>query len=179
MPSPFHVLATENPIEYEGIFPLPETQLDRFLLRIHPGYPSLSEEISIMENLKYRHPIEQLGAVAEVADLLEIQRTVKSIYVDDLVKEYIASIVDSTRHHAQIYLGSSPRGSLALYRAGQAQALIRGRDFVLPDDVKDLVGPVLSHRMVPLSVTGSRDSVVEACLTEILDRVPVPGALLK
>jgi len=178
MPSPFHVIATENPIEYEGIFPLPETQLDRFLLRIHLGYPSISEEIAIMDNLKYRHPIEGIGAVADVVDLLEIQETVKTIYVDDLVKEYIASIVNATRHHAKLYIGSSPRGSLALFRAAQAQALMKGRDFVLPDDVKDLVGPVLSHRLVPQSVNGSRDTVTQTCLAEILEKVPVPGVLL-
>jgi MoxR-like ATPase len=178
LPSPFHVVATQNPLEYEGIFPLPETQLDRFLLRIHLGYPSLSEEVTIMENLKYRHPITHLDAVAGVAELLEIQRAVKSVYVDDLVKEYIATIVDATRHHTQIYLGASPRGSLALFRAAQAQALIRGREFVLPDDVKDLVGPVLSHRIVPQSISDSRDSVVQTCLTEIVQKIPVPGFLL-
>jgi MoxR-like ATPase len=177
MPAPFHVLATQNPIEYEGTFPLPEAQLDRFLLRINIGYPSAAEEVAIMEKQQYIHPIEQIGPVVECEDVLMLQETVKKIYVDDLVKQYIVSLVDATRHHPSIYLGASPRGSLALFRTSQARALIMGRDYVLPDDVKALVMPALAHRTL-LSSTGQahgRDG--NAPINEILSTVPVPGAI--
>jgi MoxR-like ATPase len=177
MPTPFHVLATQNPIEYEGTFPLPEAQLDRFLLRINLGYPSAAEEVAIMENQQYVHPIEQIGPVVKGEDILMLQETVKKIYVDDLVKQYIVALVEATRHHESIYLGASPRGSLALFRTSQARALLQGRDYVLPDDVKALAGPALAHRTL-LSSTGQshgRDGL--ATITEILDTVPVPGAI--
>jgi MoxR-like ATPase len=177
MPAPFHVLATQNPIEYEGTFPLPEAQLDRFLLRINIGYPSAAEEIAIMENQQYIHPIEQIGPVVEGDDILTLQEAVRKVYVDDLVKQYIVSLVEATRHHASIYLGASPRGSLALFRTSQARALIQGRDYVLPDDIKALAGPALAHRTL-LSSTGQshgRDGL--ATIAEILETVPVPGAI--
>lgn len=174
MPSPFHVIATENPYEYEGIFPLPETQLDRFILRVSLGYPSLYEETLIMDRQQYRQPIEQLGAVCEASDLLMAQKTVKIIYVDDLVKEYIASLVEATRKHSSIYLGASPRGSLALFRTAQARALMQGRDFVLPDDVKALAEPVLAHRLVLHAINGSKDGSGRSIIAEILETVPVP-----
>jgi MoxR-like ATPase len=177
MPAPFHVLATQNPIEYEGTFPLPEAQLDRFILRISIGYPSVSEEIAIMENQQYVHPIEKISPVVDAEDILIIQETVKKIYVDDLVKQYIVALVDATRHHPSIYLGASPRGSLALFRTAQARALILGRDYVLPDDVKSLAIPALSHRTL-LSSTGQahgRDG--NAPINEILNTVTVPGAI--
>ncbi len=177
MPSPFHVLATQNPIEYEGTFPLPETQLDRFLLRINLGYPSLSDEILIMERQQFSHPIEELSPVADVADVRLLQETVKGIYVDNLVKQYIASLVETTRHHPAIYLGSSPRGSLALFRTAQARALMQGRDFALPDDVKALAEPVLAHRLILRSTNHSSDSSGRSSIAEILETVPVPGAL--
>lgn len=176
MPAPFHVLATQNPIEYEGTFPLPEAQLDRFLLRINIGYPSASEEISIVEKQQYIHPIEQISPVVEAEDILMLQETVKQIYVDDLVKQYIVALVEVTRHHETIYLGASPRGSLALFRGSQARALVLGRDYVLPDDIKALAGPALAHRTL-LSSTGQshgRDGL--ASIAEILETVPVPGA---
>ncbi len=177
MPSPFHVLATQDPIQYEGLFPLPEAQLDRFLLRINLGYPSPSDEIVIMERQQYTHPIEQLGPVADASDVVMLQETVKKIYVDELVKQYIASLVEATRHHESIYLGSSPRGSLALFRTARAWALIQGRDFVLPDDIKVLAEFVLPHRLV-LSVTDqSRDKSGRASIAEILETVPVPGTM--
>ena len=177
MPSPFHVLATQNPIEFEGTFPLPETQLDRFLMRINLGYPSQPDEIVIMERQQFSHPIERISPVASASDLLMLQEEVKKIYVDDLVKQYIASVVDATRHHPSIYLGSSPRGSLALYRTAQAQALMQGRDFVLPDDIKALAEPVLAHRLVLHRVNGHQDRNSRSIIAEILERVPVPGAL--
>jgi MoxR-like ATPase len=177
MPSPFHVLATQNPIEYEGTFRLPEAQLDRFLLRINIGYPSPSEEIAIIERQQYIHPIEQIGHVVDASDVLILQETVKKIYVDDLIKQYIVSLVETTRHHPSIYLGSSPRGSLALFRAAQARALLLGRDFVLPDDIKALAEPALAHRSL-LSATGqSQGKDGRAFISEILETVPVPGAL--
>ena len=179
MPAPFHVLATQNPIEYEGTFPLPETQLDRFLMRISLGYPSVSEEIVIMEKQQYSHPIEQLSPVTDAADLLMLQEAVRKIYVDNLVKEYIALLVEATRHHPSVYLGSSPRGSLALFRTAQARALMQGRDYVLPDDVKALAESVLAHRLVVHPANGSKDRSGRSSIAEILETVPVPGALPK
>jgi MoxR-like ATPase len=178
MPSPFHVLATQNPIEYEGTFPLPETQLDRFLLRISLGYPSVADEIAIMERQQYSHPIEELGPAASAADILALQEAVRNIYVDDLVKRYIASLVEATRHHPSIYLGASPRGSLGLFRTAQAHALLQGRDYVLPDDVKALAESVLAHRLIVSSTAQSADRSGKASIAELLEAVPVPGTLI-
>ncbi len=177
MPTPFHVLATENPIEYEGTFPLPETQLDRFVLRLGIGYPSMPDEITIMENQQYTHPIEQLNPVAGSADVELLQTAVKRIYVDDLIKQYIATLVGATRDHRSIYLGVSPRGSLALFRTAQARALLQGRDFVLPDDVKALAEPVLAHRLIARLTDAPGDRSDRAIVHELLDTVPVPGTL--
>ena len=179
MPSPFHVLATQNPIEYEGTFPLPETQLDRFILRLSLGYPSASDEIIIMENQQYSHPIEQLKPVVSSADVEELQTAVKNVYVDDLVKQYIASLVEATRDPPSIYLGASPRGSLALFRTAQARALVQGRDYVLPDDVKALAEPVLAHRLIVRLTDASRDRSGKATIEELLETVPVPGTVAK
>ncbi|HEX7474968.1 MAG TPA: MoxR family ATPase [Dehalococcoidales bacterium] len=175
MPSPFHVLATQNPIEFEGTFPLPETQLDRFLMRINLGYPSLPEEMEIMNKQQYVHPIESIEAVANCEDLLSLQETVKKIYIDSQVQKYIATLVEATRSSPSIYLGASPRGSLGLFRTAQARALLEGREFALPDDVKALAEPVLAHRLVLHSLDGSRDRSGRAHITEILAKVPVPG----
>ncbi|MBI4303667.1 MAG: MoxR family ATPase [Chloroflexi bacterium] len=177
MPAPFHVLATQDPIEYEGIFPLPEAQLDRFLLRISLGYPSIEDEIIIMERQQFAHPIEQLGQVAETEDVLMLQETVRKVYVDSLVKQYIATLVEATRHHPSIYLGSSPRGSLALFRTAQALALMHGQNFVLPDDVKAMAESVLAHRVILPPTTRSHEKSRQAVIAEILDTVPVPGAI--
>lgn len=179
MPAPFHVLATQNPIEYEGTFPLPETQLDRFLLRISLGYPSPADEITIMEKQQYQHPIEQIGPVATGADLLTLQALVKDIYIDDLIKQYITSLVAATRDHPTIFLGASPRGSLALFRTAQARALIRGRDYAVPDDVKALAEPVLAHRLIIRLTDVSQDRSGKASIAEILEAVPVPGTVLE
>jgi MoxR-like ATPase len=179
MPAPFHILATQNPIEYEGTFPLPETQLDRFLLRMSLGYPSKADEITIMERLQYQHPIEQLAAVATGADVLTLQTVVKKVYVDDLVKQYIAALVTATRQHPAIYLGASPRGSLSLFRATQARALMQGRDYVLPDDVKALAEPVLAHRLIVSSSDRSPDKSGRAAVAELLETVPVPGTVVR
>jgi MoxR-like ATPase len=177
MSRPFHVIATQNPIEYEGTFPLPETQLDRFLLWLSLGYPSPADEIVIMERQQYVHPIEQLSQVAEAQDLTLIQDTVNTIHVSDLVKQYIVSVVEATRRHPSVYLGASPRGSLALFRTAQARALIRGRDYVLPDDVKALAEPVLAHRLIIHPTARAQDRNGRAIIAEILGSVSVPGAL--
>jgi len=179
MPSPFNVLATQNPIEYEGTFPLPETQLDRFLLRISLGYPSSTDEIAIMEGQQFVHPIEEISFVAEASDVLAVQKTVKEVYVDDLVKQYIVSLVEATRHHPSIYLGASPRGSLGLYRTAQARAMMQGRNFVLPDDVKVLADPVLSHRIITRSTDHSVDRSGRDSIAELVETIPVPGTVLK
>lgn len=177
MPTPFHILATQNPIEYEGTFPLPETQLDRFTLRINLGYPSSADEIVIIERQQYIHPIEEITPVAEAAEVLRLQETVKTIYVDSLIKQYIVALVDATRRHPAIYLGASPRGALALFRTAQARALIQGRDFALPDDVKALAEAVLAHRLVLVSSAQSQDRNAKVnTIAQILETLPVPGA---
>jgi len=177
VPVPFHVLATQNPIEYEGTFPLPETQLDRFILRLSLGYPSAQDEISIIEHQQYHHPIENLGAVASSDDIVALQDAVKTIYVDDLIKQYITSLVAETRRHPAIYLGASPRGSLALFRTAQAYALMQGRDYVLPDDIKALAVPVLAHRLIIRLTGSSQDNNGQATVSELLETVPVPGTV--
>jgi MoxR-like ATPase len=177
MPSPFHVLATQNPIEYEGTFPLPEAQLDRFLLRINIGYPTSAEEVTIIEKQQIKHPIEQINPVVEAADIIMLQETVKKILVSDLVKQYIVSLVEATRHHPSIYLGSSPRGSLALFRTAQARALLNGRDYVLPDDIKALAEPALAHRSLVSSAGQSQGKDSRTFIAEILATLPVPGAV--
>ncbi len=179
MPHPFHVLATQNPIEYEGTFPLPETQLDRFLLRISLGYPSLADEIAIMEKQHYAHPIELLETVATASELIAIQVAVRNIFVDELVRQYIAALVAATRQHAGIRLGSSPRGSLALFRTAQARALLENRDYVLPDDVKYLAEPVLAHRLILRSREQSEDRSGRSVITEVINSVTVPGTTVR
>ncbi len=176
MPEPFMVLATQNPIEYEGTFPLPEAQLDRFLLRIHLGYPSMTDEILIMEGQQRQHPIEALAAVTNPAEILSMQHAVKDIYVDPLIKQYIVGVVDATRKHGSVYLGASPRGSLALYRTCQARALLDGRDFVLPDDVKELAYATLGHRIIIAPAARVKNATAAEVVEQSLERVPVPGA---
>ncbi len=176
LPDPFLVLATENPIEYEGTFPLPEAQLDRFLLKLSLGYPGKQDEISVLSNQQTTHPLEELGQVVEAAEFLQAQEAVKSVYVDPLITEYIVSVVGATRDHDDIYLGASPRGSLGVYRASQAFAAISHRDYVTPDDVKAVAVPVLSHRLIVNAAARMRQVSQEAVLSDILSRVPVPGA---
>ncbi len=179
MPSPFHVLATQNPIEYEGTFPLPETQLDRFLIRISLGYPSIADEVAIMERQHLAHPIELLGPVASNAEVLELESVVKKVFVDELVRQYIASLVASTRQHAGVRLGASPRASLALFRTVQARALLQGRDYVLPDDVKYMASHVLAHRLILRSKEQSEDRTGKSMINQILENVPVPGTVAR
>jgi len=179
MPSPFHVLATQNPIEYEGTFPLPETQLDRFLMRISLGYPSLSDEISIMEQQHFRHPIEDLEPVADSAEVIMLEDSGKKVFVDELVRRYIAQLVAATRASDAVRLGASPRGSLALFRCAQAYALLKGRDYVLPDDVKYLAEPVLAHRLILKTRGQAEDKSGRSFIAELLASVAVPGTLVK
>ena len=176
MPEPFIVLATQNPIEYEGTFPLPEAQLDRFLLRIHLGYPSMTDEILIMEGQQRQHPIDSLERVTGPDEIMSMQRAVKEIYVDPLVKQYIVSIVDQTRKHGSVYLGASPRGSLALYRTCQARALLDARDFVVPDDVKELAYATLGHRIIISPSARVKNTTAKEIVEQALERVAVPGA---
>jgi MoxR-like ATPase len=176
LPRPFIVIATQNPIEYEGTFPLPEAQLDRFLLRLQLGYPKLEDEIKILEDQKFAHPIHSLSEVINQQEIEMMQRTLKDVYVSLPVKRYIVEIVRLTRDHSDIYLGSSPRGSLGLYRACQARAGIQGRDFVLPDDVKELAEFVLAHRMVVNPAARLNNLTANQIINEILGGLPVPGA---
>ena len=176
---PFMVLATQNPIEYEGTFPLPEAQLDRFLLRIRLGYPSLQEEIQILDRQQYQHPVEDLGQVVSVEELLGAQTAIKDIYIDPKVKEYIVELVRQTRVHPDVYLGASSRGALAIYRLGQARAALLGRDYVLPDDVKALAEAALAHRIIVGPAARIKDITSEAIVGDILDKVAVPGAQVK
>ncbi len=176
LPSPFLVMATQNPIEYEGTFPLPEAQLDRFLLRITLGYPTAEEEISIMERQQVVHPIESLQAVTGPEELSFLQKEARNIYIDPLVKQYIVGLTEATRSHEDIALGGSPRASLALFRGAQALALIRGRDYVLPDDVKELAEPAMAHRLIVAPASRLRGVDGRRAVSEVVQQVPVPGA---
>ena len=176
LPAPFIVLATQNPIEYEGTFPLPEAQLDRFLLRLRLGYPERLDEIAILRRQRQAHPLESLPTVAQIDELLTLQAAIKEVYVDDLVEEYIIALVTATRHHEEIYLGASTRGALALYRTAQAWAAIRGQTFVTPDEVKALAGAVLGHRIIVSPAARIRSVTAAVVIEEILNAVPVPGA---
>ena len=175
LPRPFMVLATQNPIEYEGTFPLPEAQLDRFLLRIRLGYPSAEDEVSVLERQQYQHPIAELEQIVSVDELTRMMDLVKDMYVAPLIKRYIVTLARQTREHPEVYLGVSPRGSLALYRTSQALAAMRGRDFVLPDDVKELMVPTFAHRLILGPTARLRDLSADQVVLEIRSSVPVPG----
>jgi MoxR-like ATPase len=175
LPRPFIVMATQNPIEFEGTFPLPEAQLDRFFLKISLGYPSKQEEIQIVENQKQLHPIENLQEVASDAEINEIQESIKEIYIDERLKEYIVEAVEMTRTHDDVALGSSPRGSIAMFNGTKALAFIRGRDFVLPDDIKELANPILGHRIVVSSPARMRGVQSNDIIDSILSQISVPG----
>ncbi|MDF1518989.1 MAG: MoxR family ATPase [Brevefilum sp.] len=179
LPAPFMVMATQNPIEYEGTFPLPEAQLDRFLMRIDLGYTSASNEIKILEKQRLVHPIVELQPVLEVEEILYAQEAIKQVHVSDPIKKYIVEIVRKTRTHPEVFLGASPRGSLGLFRAGQARAALDGRDYVLPDDIKYLAPYVLPHRVVVGPAARLTDISSEKIVREILESVPVPGGDLE
>jgi len=175
LPRPFMVLATQNPIEYEGTFPLPEAQLDRFLLRVRLGYPKKTDEILVLDRQQFIHPIEELDKVVSVEDVLIAQETVKNVYVAPTVKSYLVELTRRTREYPEVYLGASPRGSLTLYRAGQARAAMNGRDFVLPDDIKALADCALGHRVILGPSARLRDLNATQVVEELLSSVPVPG----
>lgn len=176
---PFMVLATQNPIEYEGTFPLPEAQLDRFILRIELGYPNKQQEIEVLERQHQVHPLQSIGQVVSVEELLEAQKAIKEIYIDDYIKEYIVEIVRQTREHPDVYLGSSSRGALAIYRLCQAKAALEERDYVLPDDVKALAKPALGHRIIVGPAARIKDVSQFEIVEDILSTLPVPGAQVK
>jgi MoxR-like ATPase len=175
LPKPFMVLATQNPIEYEGTFPLPEAQLDRFLLRLRLGYPSVSDEIRVLDDQQLRHPIESLHSVLDTAEVLAAANEIRQVYVSPAVKLYIVELTSRTRQSGDVYLGASPRGSLALYRTAQARAALLGRDHVLPDDVKELAVPVLAHRIIVSPAARLRDLGSDRIVQEIVYNTPVPG----
>ena len=175
LPEPFLVMATQNPIEYEGTFPLPEAQLDRFFMRLQLGYPTEGEEVTILDAQQHAHPLESLGEVVGAHAVLEVQRRVSDVHVAPAVKDYIVRVVAATRSHPDVYLGASPRGSLALVRAAQAYALMHERDFVLPDDVKALAAPALGHRLILQPAARLKDLAASTVIAEILQSVPVDG----
>ena len=174
--SPFLVMATQNPIEYEGTFPLPEAQLDRFLMRVSLGYPEFAEEISIIEYQEQEHPIDSLAAVASPQEVVQLQGAAKSVYVDQLVRQYIVSLTEASRRHGEVALGASPRASLGLFRASRALALIRERDYVIPDDVQLLAPAVIAHRLVLTPSARMRGVQAAAVVEELIQTTPVPGA---
>ncbi|HEV8637648.1 MAG TPA: MoxR family ATPase [Chloroflexota bacterium] len=171
---PFLVLATQNPIEYEGTFPLPEAQLDRFLLRLRIGYPSFDDERQITLNVGHTHPIETLEAVAGCDELVALQAAVPDVYVEDTVRDYVVRLVRATREHPDVALGASPRGTLALFRSAQALAAVRGRDYVLPDEVKALASSALAHRVILKPDSQLRGRTGETVVTTLLEAVDVP-----
>ena len=179
LPEPFMVLATLNPIEYEGTFKLPEAQLDRFMLRVSLGYPALDDEIAVLKGQKFQHPLETLEQVASEKDVTQAQEKIQNVYVADDVYRYMVEIVQKTREHKDVYLGASPRGSLSVFRASQARAAVQGRDYVLPDDVKALVVPTLSHRIILGPGARLRNLTPETVIEESLSDVLVPGGDVK
>ncbi|WEG12409.1 MoxR family ATPase [Pullulanibacillus sp. KACC 23026] len=175
LPRPFFVMATQNPIEYEGTFPLPEAQLDRFLLKLKMGYPSQSEEMEVLNRLGAGHPIHELESVMTAEEVIQLQTQTRAVYVDESVKKYIVDIINRTRHHHDVYLGVSPRGSLALLKASQALAMIYDRDFVVPDDVKFLAPFVLGHRMILKPDARYTGTEVSDVIGSILKGTTVPA----
>ena len=175
LPELFMVIATQNPIEHEGTFRLPEAQVDRFLMRVHLGYPLLKDEIDILNVQQFQHPIDELEPVVSVEDVIEAQQALRSVHIAPPVKRYIVELVQRTRVHEDIYLGASPRGSLGLFRASQAIAAIQGRDYVTPDDIKSVADPILGHRMILAPGARLQDRDEQSILDELLEKVQVPG----
>jgi MoxR-like ATPase len=175
LPQPFMVIATQNPVELQGTFPLPEAQLDRFLLKLVLGYPNTEDEDVMLLRFERSNPLEQLSAVTSASEIMDIRRQVQEIYVEPSVRRYILEVVRKTRVNPSITLGCSPRASLSLYRASQALALVRGRDFVLPDDVKQLAVPVLGHRLILSTEASLHNTSKEELIADILSSLPVPA----
>jgi len=174
LPNPFFVLATENPIEFEGTFPLPEAQLDRFLLKFTVGYPSVQEELAILQRQELTHPIDSLGPVASPNQIVQWRKQCAQVHVDAALREYLVHIVQSTREHPSVYLGASPRGSLALFKAAQALAFVSGRDYVIPDDVRYLAPYVLAHRVLLSADARLSGLQVRDVVSQVTDRISVP-----
>ncbi len=175
LPKPFMVLATQNPIEYEGTFPLPEAQLDRFLLRVRLGYPEYTDEIRILDSQRLQHPIESLKPIANAKEVMAAADAIKSVFVSPAAKRYVTDLTRRTRQSGDIYLGASPRGTLALSRAAQARAALGGRDHVLPDDIKDVAVAVLAHRIIVSPAARLRELSADRIVQEILHNTPAPG----
>ena len=175
LPAFFMVIATQNPIEYEGTFSLPEAQLDRFMMRLKIGYPEQDEEIAILNSQREKHPIENINTIAGIDELIAVQEEIKSVHVSDKIEKYIISIVKNTRENEEIYLGASPRGSLALYRLGQCRAAFLERDFVIPDDIKFVAPFVLAHRIIPVPSTRLTDFEPQNLIEDLISRIAVPG----
>ncbi len=174
LPRPFLLIATDNPIELEGTFPLPEAQLDRFFLKLRIGYPDEDEEATILTRFQHDNPLAEITPAGEIADFPRLQAEVRAVHVDDELRQYITRLVRATREHEAIALGASPRGSLALYRATQAYAAVHGRDYITPEDVKALWAPILTHRVILSSESRLRGRNIEGILREVVSQVPVP-----
>ena len=172
--APFLVIATQNPVDHEGTFPLPEAQLDRFLMKFSIGYPSLDDELAILDNLQTGHPIETLSAVTTAKELVACQQLVRKVHIDPKIRKYIVQLVHMTRHHEHLALGGSPRASLALFRTAQAMAAIRGRNFVLPDDIKLLVEPVMCHRLILKPESRLRKITTRQIVSKLVSEIAVP-----
>jgi MoxR-like ATPase len=179
MQLPFLVLATQNPIEYEGTFPLPEAQIDRFMLRVSLGYPSAADEMTILESQREHHPLQDIGQVVSAEELLQAQQAARQVYVDDLIKEYIVALSNASRSHADVYLGASPRGSLALFKAGRAYAALQGRSYVIPDDIKALLEVTFAHRLIIAPSARIKNVDARSVVEEIAASVPVPGTRVR
>ena len=177
--NPFLILATQNPIEYEGTFPLPEAQLDRFLMRIKLGYPQPQDELRVLSSQQYQHPLQNLQQVVSLQELLSAQQAIKDVYVAKEVQQYIINLITASRRHSDVYLGSSPRGSLALFRTAQARAAMSGRDFVIPDDVKALAEVTLAHRIIVGPAARIKNITSRTIVQDILQGTPVPGASVR
>jgi MoxR-like ATPase len=179
LPRPFLVMATQNPIEYEGTFPLPEAQLDRFLMRLSVGYPAFSDEKLLLTHLQREHPINLIRAVVDGSQLAKFQKEVWDVHVDDTLKDYIIRLISATRNHPDLALGASPRASLALFKASQALAALRGRDHVIPDDIKYLVPVTLTHRLIVTSEAELRGHAATAIIIDLLNKTPLDLGSLK
>ena len=171
---PFVVIATQNPVDHEGTFPLPEAQLDRFMMRFSLGYPSMQEELRMLEMLQHSHPVDQLKPVAEANEVAAAQQIIRMVHVDPRVREYLLQIISQTRQHADLALGGSPRATIALFRCSQAMAAIRGRDYVLPDDIKKIIAPVMNHRLIVRPESRLRKITGEKVIEEIVGEIAVP-----
>lgn len=172
--SPFIVIATQNPVDHEGTFPLPEAQLDRFMMRFSLGYPSMEEELRMLELLQSSHPVDRLKPVAKASEIVQAQAAVRSVHVDPRVRQYLLQVVSETRNHEDLALGGSPRATIALFRCSQAMAAIRGRAFVMPDDIKKIIAPVLNHRVIVRPESRLRKVTGEKVIEQIVGEIAVP-----